>query len=1562
MKRLIATSMISIAMLGGWGMASAQVTYQSRTVTPSRFDQSPPLRKMSHLSPLMQHILHGRKATSTEISRLRQKLVRAGYLPKAGSIRQIPLYTKKPARSTSLPVRDADVQRTIPHTGARAPNVFTSPSISFDGLGHSTGYTPGVFPPDPNAAVGMNYVVETVNLAFAVFKKSDGTMVLGPVDTNTLWSGFGGSCQNDNNGDPIVMFDQLSQRWIISQFALSGPYYQCIAVSTTNDPTGSYYRYAYKISDTDINDYPKLGVWSDAYYYTANLFNASSYAFDGVIFGAFDRAQMVAGNPYAPMVLFTVPLGSGQLAYSVLPATLDGYNLPPSGAPGIFLNYVSPNLWGTSYYALQMWQMQVDWQTPANSTLTGPTQITVPAFNDAVCGGSRNCIPQPNSAPGLDAISDRLMYRLAYRNLGSQQALVVDQTVGVNNANPPAAMRWYQLTAPANSNTWSLAQSGTFAPGVTPSGGPSRWMGSIAMDHQGDIALGYSLSSTTIAPSIAYTGQVAGGTPGQMSEPETILQAGGGEQTAYGYRWGDYTSMASDPVDSCTFWYTNEYYASTSQVDWSTHIGAFQFSSCSPQVLGTLSGTVTSAATGKVVQGADVVLEPGDIIAYTDTSGHYSLQLTAGSYTAQAMNYPAISTTASVSVVSGQVLSQDFSLQQASPITVSGQVTDAGLGNGASAHGWGLYASLKILVPNLGQVTQAFTSLVTGAYSVQLPSGFAYTLNVTAHSNYQSAVADLGTVTQNTVHNFALVVDAACDAPGYGANFSEDFNGSTFPPFGWAVTNSVSGSPVVWNTNVSWQDGNYTGGSGMAATADSNQAYLLYGYSGIYDTSLVSKPIPVAGLPVNPVLHFLLNYQEFSGNDALDLDIDVDGTGWTHVAHITSNYGALYSGLGGSAGGATYMVGLAPYIPTGAQSIRLRWHYYDSVSGSDWYAQVDDAMIGTCRLLPGGLVVGQVTDLESGAAVPGASVYDDLFDTTTSFATSQDPNFGDLYILFMPAGKRTVMASGNSLFGSTAMNISADTVTQHDFLLGNADLAISSVTGVPVMQGTQGDVADVVVTNLGPDTAVGVTFGASSIDGLLRMESASATQGTCGVSQTGAVSCNLGDIASGHSVAVHVSAFGLYVGQAMVTITAQAEDNDPDPANNTFTAPVSVDATPKSRGTTGGGGSFGGLALIMLLGFALLSVYRRRQHQRRNNPGEPGPRNERRFNCNKESIMTTLLHGQSPILRRDGKGMYWALGVVIFLAVAMGVPGLSVSAHASTAHNHHGLAGAPSALATAMVRSEERTAVRNPVYRIDARGCAMLGTQRIQACFGSGGTVRFATGSRQPVRLRLVAWGRSGTLEPVRLHAGQTHGNRISYRGAGIEAWWQALPIGYEQGFTISRAPGGHGKLMLELAASEAPQVYDGVLHWGRLRYGKLYVTDARGHRLPARLSAEGRSLRITITDAHARYPLTVDPLVWVIQRVMAPQPTPGDGFGTSVVLSHSGTTAIVGGGNHAYIFTKSNGTWSMQTELIPTTVRYVTGSQRCRHDRPGRCTLYKWHAGRGICFPGGQWYLGTDC
>jgi hypothetical protein len=417
------------------------------------------------------------------------------------------------------------------------------------------GFTPNSAPPDTNGAVGATQYVQWVNESFAVFNKSTGAIAAGfPKAGNTLWSGFGGGCQTNNDGDPIVQYDKAANRWVLTQFSVSTtPFLQCVAVSTTSDATGSYNRYSFSYSN--FNDYPKMGVWPDGYYISYNMFNGNTFV--GARACAFDRAKMLTGAA-ATQVCFQLSSSFGGL----LPSDLDGSNAPPAGSPNYFLNF------GTN--SLNMWKFHVDFTTPANSTLTGPTNIPVAAFS-AACSGGGTCIPQPSTTNQLDSLADRLMYRLAYRKFSDgHESLVVNHSV---TAGSSVGVRWYELRSPGGTPT--VFQQGTYAPDSS-----YRWMGSIAMDQAGNIAMGYSVSSSTVRPGIRYTGRLAGDTLGQMTQGETTLQAGVGSQTGSLHRWGDYSAITVDPVDDCTFWYTNEYLKATGSFNWSTRIGSFKLPNC----------------------------------------------------------------------------------------------------------------------------------------------------------------------------------------------------------------------------------------------------------------------------------------------------------------------------------------------------------------------------------------------------------------------------------------------------------------------------------------------------------------------------------------------------------------------------------------------------------------------------------------------------------------------------------------------------------------------------------------------------------------------------------------------------------------------------------------------------------------------------------------------------------------------------------------------------------------------------------------------------------------------
>ncbi len=442
------------------------------------------------------------------------------------------------------------------------PAVGTSAGLNFAGVGNGDyGFVPNAAPPDTNGAIGATQYVQWVNESFAVFDKTNGAILTGfPKAGNSIWAGFAGACATNNDGDPIVQYDKIANRWVLTQFSVTTtPYLQCVAVSTTSDATGSYNRYAFSYG-SGFNDYPKMGVWPDGYYITYNIFtNGTTFA--GSKLCAFDRTAMLAGAP-ATQQCFQLSTSFG----GVLPSDLDGATLPPAGSPNFMLNF------GTN--SLNEWKFHADFATPANATLTGPFNIPVAAFT-AACGGG-TCIPQAGTTNKLDSLADRLMYRLAYRNRAGVESLVVNHSVkaGGSKRAEVDGVRWYELRSPNGASGASVFQQGTYAPDST-----SRWMGSIAMDKTGNIAIGYSASSGSVAPSIRYTGRLISDALGTMQAETTIL-AGGGSQTGNLHRWGDYSAMTVDPVDDCTFWFTTQYLKSSGSFNWSTRIASFKFPSC----------------------------------------------------------------------------------------------------------------------------------------------------------------------------------------------------------------------------------------------------------------------------------------------------------------------------------------------------------------------------------------------------------------------------------------------------------------------------------------------------------------------------------------------------------------------------------------------------------------------------------------------------------------------------------------------------------------------------------------------------------------------------------------------------------------------------------------------------------------------------------------------------------------------------------------------------------------------------------------------------------------------
>ena len=480
--------------------------------------------------------------------------------PEAGPKREVPF---RPTHGPFAPRPQVQADAVL----QTSPSGTSAPSSEHNYLGLGTGFTGpnGSFtvqyiPPDTNGAVGDTQFVQWVNASFAVLDKSDGHPVYGPAAGNTLWSGFGGACQRTNSGDPIAQYDELDNRWVMMQPVFKSPYYICVAVSTTSDATGSYNRYAFQVPNRLFPDYPKLGIWSDGYYLTYNQFQGNF--FQGAAACALDRGNMLLGNA-ATMQCFTVNPAYG----SLLPADFDGTQAssPPGGSPAYFLNFNGNNA------SLDLWQFYVDWNNPNNSTLGEPTNIPVASFSEA-CGGGA-CVPQAGTSQKLDSLGDRLMYRLAYRSFTNHESLVVSHSVDAGSGR--TGVRWYELQK-SGVGSFALHQQGTYSPDTD----KYRWMSSIAMDKNGNIAMGYSASSGSMSPTIRYTGRTPADPSGQMgSETDLLASITHGSQTGYA-RWGDYASMAIDPVDDCTFWFTTEYQRTNGNA-WSTRIASFSFPDCS---------------------------------------------------------------------------------------------------------------------------------------------------------------------------------------------------------------------------------------------------------------------------------------------------------------------------------------------------------------------------------------------------------------------------------------------------------------------------------------------------------------------------------------------------------------------------------------------------------------------------------------------------------------------------------------------------------------------------------------------------------------------------------------------------------------------------------------------------------------------------------------------------------------------------------------------------------------------------------------------------------------------
>jgi len=982
-----------------------------------------------------------------------------------------------------------------------APPLIPLPMLSFDGLSSTDDQNAiggRLSPPDTNGDVGPNHYVQIVNVLARVYGK-DGTPLTAPFRLSSLFHALGGICSTTDSGDPIVLYDPLADRWLLSEFAFNStnpPYHQCVAVSTTPDPTGAYYLYDFVMPGNNFNDYPHFGVWADGYYMTDNQF-LDFTTFDGAGAFAFDRTKMLAGAASAGFIYFDLGPDSG----GMLPADLDGHTPPPAGAPEYFAMLAAPDLAlpgdapAPPDYGMHLYAFHADFTTPSASTFTElPESPVAVAPFDPVNPDGRNDIEQPlpaTSIDNLDSIQDRLMHRLAYRNFGgTRESLVVTHTVNVGpDPDTPsghqAAIRYYEFRRSLPGGAFTVPEQATFAPDSD-----NRWMGSAAMDGQGNIAVGYSVSSVGTYPSVRYAGRLATDPPNGLYQGEGVLAIGTGVQLSTGGRWGDYSALSIDPSDDCTFWYTNEYYTALSQasssVGWVTRIGTFRFPNCgTPAPQGAVTGIVTDATTGAPMPGVVLAFSPGGTGVTTDAGGVYHASVPVGTYAVTASAaFHASQSIFGLAVANGSTTTLNFKLTlQPDWGVVTGVVRNATTGDPLT--------NAQIAIGNLTTSTD-----VRGVYVFNLQAG-GYRLTASNPPFYLTSSAVVNVSNQTvTSQDFSLslpsntglltghVRDAVSLAPipdavvnAGGATASSDDSGAyelllpagsyrvsaSVPDYldaaatGVTVTDQVTTTEDLALQTVTFSAAAYdatmrtpscaagaascdsgtllVGRDSLAGGAEPNQPNTIFnscadGGAGTFHVNESLDRLAIYTLDGGPFASgttVRIEATVFAAQPSDRLDLFVTATAATPAWTLLATFAP--PGPGVQTFSATYV------LPAGSlQAVRGSYRFEGTASPctSGSLDDHDDLVFA-----PAG-ITGQVTDALTGLPIPGASV------SAGSGGTAVTDAAGD-YVLSPAPGTFTVAASAPGHVSQTTPGVvfagsGAATV--------NFALALSAGTGV----------------------------------------------------------------------------------------------------------------------------------------------------------------------------------------------------------------------------------------------------------------------------------------------------------------------------------------------------------------------------------------------------------------------------------------------------------------------------------------------------------------------------------
>ncbi len=875
-----------------------------------------------------------------------------------------------------------------------SPEAMPGPSLTFDGATQADNASQGACcstPPDPNGDVGLNHYVSSVNVVLKMFYK-DGTLAAGPIKTNSLFSALpeGNPCRTLNDGDPIVLYDTLADRWHISQFGLpsASVSYQCVAVSVTGDPTGAYYvwSYVYPLANA-VNDYPKVGVWTDGYHMTFNQFQVNASNGKDIFVGlgvlTQDRKKALAGDPSAGAVYVNIG-GIDPALGGSLPGDIDGYIAPPPGMAEIIGTFLAVAA-GDPIDGLRIFKWIPNFDNPGSSSLTILPDVPLAPFDarqPPTTSDARSQIEVMGAAPTqyLDSVADRSMHRFAYRNFGTMEnpinAYVGNFSVNVSGVKPISAatyqtgIRWFEVRR--TNDTLSVFDQGTH--NLTPGDGANglnNWLGSNAQDNRGDIALGFSQAGTTQKADIKIAGRTNNvANSGTLNEGEALMHAATGIQTRSSGRWGDYSAMSIDPSDDCTFWYTNEYYAVNSTNNWSTRVGKFRFPQCVNAPKATITGTVTSCETGAPLNKASVDAT-GGFNRITNANGTYSIIVSPGTYSVSTGRSAGglFNATQNTTVANGQTATVNICISSVASQTPQVVSESCGVPNNFPDPGEQLTVSLPLQNPGSAN-TGNLTATLQATGGVTNPSG----------AQTYGAIAPGSTVTRN--FNFTVNPNVSCGSPvtltfivtdgtnNYGTvtktyvtgartqTFSESFDGVTAPalPAGWTNT-QIKGTGINWVTTTT------------TPSSPPNAAFA--NDSTTPNTSALVSPAVQIQIP-DAQLSFKNKYQTEFRFDGMVLEFSTDnGQTWADI---------LTGGGSFASGGYNYFIAETDSTLTGRRA---------------WTGNVGNSYIDTVVNLPASLNGQSVkfrwlmaTDTDNvGPAVTGVEI-----DDVKVFGTRQSCN------------------------------------------------------------------------------------------------------------------------------------------------------------------------------------------------------------------------------------------------------------------------------------------------------------------------------------------------------------------------------------------------------------------------------------------------------------------------------------------------------------------------------------------------------------------------------------------